>query len=465
VPVFEPRTRVQILRGMVARVVARSRLVGLTRNSAVFHILAAAATEDAEQYFQMSRLRSVFSIDKATGSDLDERATEIAPGIISRRSALFASGDVVYSRPGTTGVVAIPIGSIVAASDSEGQIKYRTTEAGEISDGNSTSDPINVTAVEAGIRANVAETEISQIVTRIPGVTGVSNAALFSNGRDRESDSSFRSRLKAHVQSLSRGTPTAIEGFAKQVILADGRRVVFAHLREPAVPNGVVTLYIDDGTGSVEEYSEEFFISPETLLDPAVGGETEFFTFEKPIRDDGSFVLEVNDVALVRGVDYLLNPAEGHVVLDETAYPAGLTVGDKVEATYRHYLGLIQETQRVVDGDPADAVAVPGVRPAGVTVLVQAPQVLLQSIDANISVLTDYDPTAVALEVRSVIQAYINGLDIGDDVIVSELIEQAMGVDGMFDFTINTLTGGAPANQVVLDTQVARIVGASITLT
>ncbi len=450
---------------MVARVVARSRLVGLTRNSVIFHTLAAAATEDAEQYFQMSRLREVFSIDDATGSDLDERATEIAPGIISRRSALHASNDVVYSRPGTTGATVIPIGSVVAASDTEGQIKYRTTTAGSIADGNSTSDPINATALEAGIRANVAAGQVNQIVTRIAGVTGVANPALIDNGQDRESDPSFRSRLKAHVQSLSRGTPTAIEGFAKQVILADARRVVFAHLHEPAVPSGTVVLYIDDGTGSVEEYSDEFFISPETLLDPAVGGETEFFTFRKPIRDDGGFVLEINDVAQTRGADYLLNPAAGHVVLDGTVYPTGLTAGDKVEAKYRYYLGLIQETQRVVDGDPADAVAVPGVRPGGVTVLVQPPQVLLQSVVASISVLSDFDVTEVALNVQSAIQAYINGLDIGEDVIVSELIEQAMGVDGMFDFTITTLTGGSPANQVVLDTQVARIVAASITLT
>ena len=80
-PVFQPRNRVQILREMVARVVARSRLVGVTRNSTVFHVMAGSAEEDAEQYFEMSRLRAVFSIDKATGSDLDERAGIGGPGI------------------------------------------------------------------------------------------------------------------------------------------------------------------------------------------------------------------------------------------------------------------------------------------------------------------------------------------------------------------------------------------------
>lgn len=78
-PVFQPRNRIQILREMVARVVARSKLAGLTRNSVVFHVLAGAANEDAEQYVQLARLRNVFAIDKATGSDLDERAKEVLP--------------------------------------------------------------------------------------------------------------------------------------------------------------------------------------------------------------------------------------------------------------------------------------------------------------------------------------------------------------------------------------------------
>lgn len=88
---------------MVARVVARSKLTGLTRNSVVYHVLAAATNEDADQYVQMARLREVFSIDTATGSDLDERAKEIQPGTLTRYPALSSSGTVIFSRPGTSG--------------------------------------------------------------------------------------------------------------------------------------------------------------------------------------------------------------------------------------------------------------------------------------------------------------------------------------------------------------------------
>jgi uncharacterized phage protein gp47/JayE len=465
---------------MVNRVVSRSSLVGLTRNSVVFHVLAAAANEDAEQYFQLARLRELFSIDSATGSDLDDRAAEIQPGTVTRRLQLSASGNVVFSRPGTTGTVSIPAGSIVAASDAEGLIRFRTTVPSSITPGNTDSAATNVVAVEPGVRGNVPAAGIIRLISRIPGVTGVTNATAFSNGRDRESDATFRSRLKAFVQSLSRGTVTALEGFAINVILADGRRVLFAHVREPIIPDGTVELFIDDGTGSIEEFSSEFITSTDTFLVSALGGETSFFTTQKPIRDDGGFVLEVDSqalppssgagfVALTRDTDYVLNPASGQIdILASGGFPlaGGLAAGDSLRANYRYYTGLIQETQRVIDGDPATPLTRPGVRAAGIIVFVRPPAVVFQAIDGSISVSGDFDPAAVGVEVVSAIQTYINALDIGEDVIVAEIIERAMAVDGMFDFNIITLTGSSPpTNQVILDNQVARITSASITLT
>ncbi len=462
---------------MVSRSVSRSRLVGLTRNSSVFHVLAAAANEDAELYFQLARMRDLFSIDKATGSDLDARAREIQPDFISRRPELSASGDVVLSRPGTAGTIIIPTGSIYAAADSDGQIKFRTTSPTSIAAGFTAAPAVNVVALEPGTRANVAAGAINQIVSRIPGVTTVTNALQFDNGRSRESDASFRARLKGFVQALSRGTPTALETFAKAVILADGRRVLFAHIREPVIPDGTTQLFVDDGTGSIEEFSSEFIASPDTIVTSAAGGEVTAFTTQRPIRDDGSFMLEVDSltdapssgtgfVVLTEGTDYVVNRATGQIELLSSGAVPSLLVGYGLRASYRFYTGLIQEVQRVMDGDPSTPLTRPGVRPAGVVVFVVPPVVLFQSVTASISVLSDFDPTLVSAEVASAIQTYINGLDIGQDVILSQIIEVAMAVDGMLDFTVTILTGGSPpVNQVILENQVARIAAASITLT
>lgn len=476
-PVFQPRNRVQILRDMVARTVSRSSLVGLTRNSAVFHVLAAAANEDAELYFQLARMRDLFSIDKATGSDLDARAREIQPDFVRRRPQLSANGDVVFSRPGTIGGVTVATGTIVAAEDSDGQIKYRTTSPTTIPAGSTDAPPVNAVALEPGTRANVAATEINQFVSRIPGVTSVSNALQFDNGRDRESDSSFRARLKGFVQALSRGTPTALETFAKNVILADGRRVLFAHIDEPTVPDGTVQLFVDDGTGSIEEFSSEFIASPDTLVASAAGGEVTFSTTQKPIRADGSFDLEVNSllaapsagagfVSLAESTDFLVNRATGQIELLAGGSVPALSPGYGLRASYRYYTGLIQEVQRVMDGDPATPLTRPGVRPAGVTVFAVPPVVLFQSLQASISVSSDFDPLVVAVNAGAAIQTYINGLDIGADVILAQIIEEAMGTDGLFDFTVTNLTGGAPpVNQTILGNQVARIAASSIVLT
>lgn len=473
-PVFQPRNRIQILREMVARVVARSRLTGLFRNSVMFHVLAAAANEDAEQYVQLARLRALFSIDRAKGSDLDERAAEIVPGVIRRRGALFASGNVQFSRQGTTGTLPIPAGTQVGAVDAQGQVRFRTTAATTIGAGNTTSGLVNVVATIAGTRGNVpagpGAGSINQLVSRIPGVTGVTNPSAFTNGQDRESDDRFLARLKAFIQAISRGTPTALEGFARQVILSDGRRVLYARLVEPTIPTGTVRLYIDDGTGSVEEYDETYLASPDVFIPSAVGGETTLFTTARPIRDDGSFALEADVGAgyatLTRGVDYELNPARGVVELLPTGSLPSLGAGNAVRANYRYYTGLIQETQRVLDGDPADAIRRPGVRGAGGMLLVLPPSAVFQSVTAAIAVLDDYDPNEVAADVRAAIQGYINTLDIGEDVIVAEIVERAMAVTGMHNFRITDLSGSGAggADQVILDNQVARITSGSITL-
>ena len=459
-PLFRPRTRTEILRGMIARVVARSSLVGILRNSVVFHVLAAASDEDAEQYFQLAKLRRLFDIDKATGSDLDDRAAEIKPNLIKRRKSLFASGEVQFGRPGTTGDLLIAAGTVVAAEDAEGQIKFRTTTNATILNGNSTVSAVPVVALEAGARGNVVGGAIVQLVSRVPGVTSVTNVAAFTNGQDRESDPSFRARLKLFVQSLSRGTKTAIKSFALNVQLSDGRRVLFANVVEPILPTGDFDVYIDDGTGAIDEFDDTYIGADDTLINPALGGELDLYTTERPIRDDGSFELRINAVLQTRGADYEMNSANGQVEL-----AVALSAADVVTARYRYYTGLIQETQRVIDGDPATLVTHPGVRAAGTRAIVKPAAVVFQTLAANVSVRSDFDVANVITEVRAVLTAYINGLDIGESIIVSEIIERAMVVTGMFDFQISDLSGSFPAvNQTILPNQVARITAASLVI-
>lgn len=462
--IFQPRNRTQILRDMIARVVARSDLVGLVENSVTYQALVAAASEDAEQYFQLARLRDLFSVDRATGSDLDERAAEILPGTLTRLGPVAATGTVVFSRPGTTGTVSIPAGTIVGASDSEGVIRYRTTAATSIGAGDTDSPAVNVVALVRGARGNVAAGQIVKFISRIAGVTSVTNPAAFSNGRDRESDQDFRGRLKAFVQAISRGTITAIESFVSNGILADGRRILFANVFEPPVPDGTIQVYIDDGTGSVDEFSNTYVGTNDTMVASAIGGEIEFFASLPPIRD---FIeLRINGVLQTRNVDFTLRESTGQFVLDPVAYPTGLTAADTVTAQYRSYVGLVALGQTIVDGSEADPLRFPGVRAAGIDARVLPAQAVFQTLTGTIAVLDGFDPLVVGNRVESEIQAYINSLGIGEQVIVAEIVEQAMRVTGMYNFKISDLSGTSspPLDQVILPTQVARITAGDITL-
>lgn len=322
----------------------------------------------------------------------------------------------------------------------------------------SVSAPVDAVAVDKGSRSNVDANQIVHFIDRPPGVTGVTNPAAITNGRDKERDESFRARLKAYVQALSRATPTALQSFVASVVLADGRRVLFSRVVEPVPPSGEVLLYIDDGTGLTDEYVDTYVSSDDVIMVSATGGETELYSSLRPIRDFIS--LSINGVPQTLGADFVINLALGKVILT-----TGLAALDTVTMRYRAYDGLIREAQRVIDGDPSSPLRYPGVRSAGIYVRIRPAQAVYQTLTGTISVSGGYDVLTVSNRVRTQIQRYINQLNIGEAVIVSEIIEQAMSVPGMYNFRITNLSGSSPpADQNILPTQVARIVSGDITL-
>lgn len=259
-PKFTPKRFEQILPQMIARVVARTDLSDVSDSSVVKHILAAAARSDDEQYYQMSLLLQLFSIDTAQGEDLDERAKDIQPAVITRRQAVKSTGVVVFSRTGTSGTVTIPIGTKVKTGDG---VVFTTTSVGTISatspekiSGHGVgrdSNDVAVVADEPGTEGNVVAETIIKFDSKPAGVDEVTNQTALVNGLDKETDDSFRNRLKAFVASLARCTVDAMEvGVIGQQDPTTGQTILFAKVVEDIVNRGNVTLYIDDGTGAAE---------------------------------------------------------------------------------------------------------------------------------------------------------------------------------------------------------------------
>jgi uncharacterized phage protein gp47/JayE len=452
-------TKADILRRMQGRVVTRSNLTDLSEVGSVNQTLEAAASEDARQWFGIYKARRLMDLRKVTGDDLDEWAVSCNPDLLSRDPPTYGTGQVRFSRTGTTGDVTIPVGQEVKipATGAQEERVYVTTSVGTILNGNTESDLVDFRSSGTGTTYNCDPDTIVSFGTAPVGVDAVTNPAAVTNANDRESDDHFRQRITLFRKSLARGTHSALTYAALTARdETTGKRVLYVSVIEDEWDPGHVTAYIDDGSGTAEETDD---VTDETQL-TAVGGEHEFYLLHAPVKTEAGFALEVNASPLTEGTDYTLNPANGHVKLTQTSYPNGLTVGDVVTATFTYWTGLVAEAQRIIDRDPDDLVNYPGYRAAGILVRVLVPQILYQSVSANITVQQGFSQSSVAESVVAAISRYINSLGVGEDLIFAELVEQCMVVPGMYNINFSAPT----EDKVVLDTQLARVLSSAITV-
>lgn len=440
---FVPKTYEDILQRLVNRVVARSTLTDLTETAAGKTLLAAVAREADDLYYALVNILATFAIDTAAGQDLDDRAADFN---ITRKTATKATGALVFARTGTAGLVPIPAGVRVNVPGQNPELVAVTTAIGSIADLSSTSAPVAAVMEKAGSRGNVAiGTLIGFKSGKPPGVNSVSNPNPFGAGQDTETDDAFRARIKLFIATLARSTVAALEFVSSGVSIVSGKRVVFSKVVEDPVVLGKVYLYIDDGAGTAVETDDTGGV-PEVLTsgvdfpgDVAQGGEQYLYTDNFPIDESASFVVVANPwqgapgpVTLVRDVDYTLNAASGQLF-----FPVPLVAADKVTDEYTWYINLVKEVQKVVDGDPADRTNYPGWRAAGVLVLVRAPTIVNVVVSAGVTVTDAFVGVraSVLSAVQTAIAAYINGIGIGGDVVLAEMIQRAMEVPGVFDVT------------------------------
>ena len=204
--------------------------------------------------------------------------------------------------------------------------------------------------------------------------------------------------------------------------------------------------------GQAEATSFEYQ-TEEVVIDPAVGGE-EFLNLEQFPIDDQRPIFISTDLrgALVLGTEVFLNPSNGQLFFDPP-----LTVGESVFATeYTVFTGLVPEVQRAVDGDPNDRVNFPGLRAAGVRVLVRCPNVRSITVEGTLTVEDGFNRVEISQAVEQEIEFYINTLGISEDVIRNEIVERIMSVRGVIDVNL-TVPPCTQAREVVDDDEIARI--------
>jgi len=112
---------------------------------------------------------------------------------------------------------------------------------------------------------------------------------------------------------------------------------------------------------------------------------------------------------------------------------------------------LISEVQSRVEGN--GTAENPGYRCPGVRIRFTAPVKVIVGVFATVTVVPgSVDKEQLKYLVKQVITEYINGLGIGEDVIVNRIIRVVMGQQGVYDITVTAPIG----NILISDSQIAR---------
>lgn len=143
--------------------------------------------------------------------------------------------------------------------------------------------------------------------------------------------------------------------------------------------------------------------------------------------------------------DYFLNRTNGDVQYVSLGMPSAA----KVYAHYSYSTGLMYEVQRVLNGDPDNPETYPGVVAAGIIVHVDTPVLRQVEITVSLTVANGYDPIEAANETKLALEGYVNSLRIGDNIVVSRIIEIAMGVTGVENVVVKSPT----ADIVILENE------------
>lgn len=186
--------------------------------------------------------------------------------------------------------------------------------------------------------------------------------------------------------------------------------------------NGTTVLLIDHVEDNAESGRRRFQLQQQ----PIVRGTDRIF------YDGGAGIVELSPVT-----DYVLNKGTGEFQLTDLS---GAAEGSQLYASYSYYSGLIKLVQRVLEGDIDEPTAFPGVKAAGIFLSVEAPTIRRITVVASISARPGFNESDLADEVRAEIESYISSRKLGEDVILSKIIDVAHNVTGVSDVFISTPT-------------------------
>lgn len=218
-----------------------SPLTDLNVGSVVRTLSEAVGREITIVYQQINEAYLAGFVDTATGLSLDLVVSIL--GVV-RKDAEFAVGLVTFFRDPAagTGTITIPQGTQLSTT---GGVIFETGDVGTLQLGQARTDvPIRAAADWRGPQGKVKAGDISRLEHAIAGIGRVTNFDPTVLGAKPESDDQLRSRAKATLQGLGKGTIAAL---ARAVF---DENAVLEQFRDPNSPAsladpGTVALLVD----------------------------------------------------------------------------------------------------------------------------------------------------------------------------------------------------------------------------
>ena len=254
------------------------------------------------------------------------------------------------------------------------------------------STPVPAICQTSGSIGNIQPSTLDTILNNPDPVhiTSVTNAAASSGGFDQEADATFLSAVQAFMQSLSKGTPVSIKSACLNTL---GINTV-----------AIIPKYGLTFTGGNTNNTQDLNTSTAATLNSSAGL--------------GNFLVVIDN-------------GSGNLPFS-----------------------IVPEVLTTLDGNPSDPIDFPGFVGAGVQAFVSRPSLLPVSVALTIAI----DPTANATTVLAALQTalgnFIMQQPIGGEILLSEIVDQAMNIPGITDvapfsdITLNGNNADLPATNV-----------------
>lgn len=306
---------------------------------------------------QLSDRMGALLLESAFGEDLDRYAWDRHQ--MTRLGASPALGSVRFFRASAAiGQGIIPIGTILSSLVSP---QYVTTTTATFGPDDVDLVFADVRAVKAGKDFQVGRNQIRGIASQSPPLfdpsVNLTNDDPTAGGEPRESDASFKLRIKAAKRASARGTLPAIEFGAKTVPGIASAQAVEV-LSPTGMPARVVQLYVADSSGIASAALGA--IVSQTLFDWRAGGIAVIVSTSAPTLV--SISLRLAFLASTQGTSALTEQIRAAIVGFVNSLPvnAGLYLGD-LFALIRRYaqVGLIPAQSSIVSPG-GDLIPVPG---------------------------------------------------------------------------------------------------------